>query len=124
MLRHGGIMAFTAIEPASRLSPAERRHVAAVGPTNVLLRTSYPSLLRSAGFVDVLVDDVTAAYRSTLAAWYEETLRRADAVADLVGPDEFEERQHRRAGALAAIDAGSLRRSRYIARRTRDTSGP
>ena len=117
-------MAFTAIEPAPGLSRAQRRRVAAVGPTNVLLRTGYPSLLRSAGFVDVVADDVTAAYRATLAAWHEETRRRSEAVVDIVGLDEFEERQQRRAGALAVIDAGWLRRSRYIAHRTGDAPRP
>ena len=51
-------MALTAIEPAAGLTPAERRH-AADPPPNVLVRTSYPSLLDSAGFAGVTADDVT-----------------------------------------------------------------
>jgi hypothetical protein len=115
-------MAFTVIEPAPDLTPAERRHVADVGPSDVLVRTSYRSLLGSAGFVDVVADDVTSAYRTTMAAWFRETECRADAVIARVGSDEFEQRQQRRSSALAAIDAGLLRRQLYVARRAR--AGP
>lgn len=110
-------MAFTAIEPAPSLAPRERRRVAHVGPSAVSVRTSYPSLLDSAGFVDVVAEDVTAAYRTTLAAWLEETERRADAIATVVGSDEVEERQRQRHDALAVVDAGLLRRRSYVARR-------
>jgi len=112
-------MAFTAIEPAFGLTPAERRKIAAVGPPDVLVRTSYPSLLDSAGFVDVVAEDVTAAYRSTLAAWLGETQRRSGAVVAVVGSEEFEGRQQRRINALAAVDAGVLQRWLYVARRRR-----
>ena len=117
VLRPSGIMAFTAIEPTPGLAPSERRHVADVGPSAVLVRTSYRSLLGSAGFTDVVAEDVTAGYRSTLAAWFRETERRADAVVAVVGRDEFEERQQRRRNALAGVDAGVLRRWLYVARR-------
>ncbi len=110
-------MAFTAIEPAPGLTRAERRHVAGFGPPAVLLRTSYPSLLDSAGFVDVVADDVTADYRSTIVAWLDQTRRHADAVAAVIGSDELDQRQRRRTNALAAIDAGLLSRRLYVARR-------
>jgi hypothetical protein len=112
-------MAFTAIEPTAGLTPAQRRRVADVGPPDVLLRTSHPSLLHSAGFAAVTSDDVTSAYRSVLAAWLGETARRADEVIALVGVNEFEQRQQRRINALAAVDAGLLRRRMYVARRAR-----
>ncbi len=111
-------MAFTVIEPASGLTPTQRRNVADVGPPGVLVRTSYPSLLDSAGFVDVIAEDVTAAYRSTIAAWLDETGRRADAVVAVMGASEFDERQRRRTDALAAVDAGVLRRWLYVAHRS------
>jgi hypothetical protein len=110
-------MAFTTIVPAAGLTPADRRHVVDVGPSDVLLRTSYPSLLESAGFVGVVARDVTARYKSTLAAWLHETERRADAVIAVVGHDEFAERQRRRSGALAAVEAGVLERWLYCGRR-------
>ena len=87
------------------------------------MRTSYASLLDSAGFVDVVAEDVTSAYRTTLAAWHDETQRRRDAVVALVGAEEFEDRLQRRRGALAAVDAGRLRRYLYVARRTGRRSG-
>lgn len=110
-------MAFAAIEAAADLSPAQRRHVAEAGPPEVLVRTSYHSLLRSAGFVDIVSIDVTDAYRATLEAWSTETERRRDAVVAVMGEDDFAERQSRRAGAMAAVDSGVLHRSLYVARR-------
>ena len=118
-LRPGGVTAFTVIEPAPGLTPAERRRVADVGPSDVLVRTGYPSLLDSAGFVDVAADDVTSDYRATLSAWIRETDRRAADVEAVVGAEELEARQRRRIGALAAVDAGILRRTAYRALRRR-----
>lgn len=113
-------MAFTTIVSAAGLTRADRRHVTDVGPSDVLVRTSYQSLLGSAGFVGVAAEDVTPGYRSTLAAWLHETELRADAVIAVVGPDEFAERQRRRTGALAAVDAGVLQRWLYCGRRRRN----
>ncbi len=110
-------MLFTTIVQAPGLASTQRRQVAQVGPPEVLVRTSYPSLLESAGFVEVIAVDVTRAYRSTLAGWFYETERRADEVVAVVGVDEYKDRQRRRAAALAAVDAGMLERWRYLARR-------
>jgi cyclopropane fatty-acyl-phospholipid synthase-like methyltransferase len=50
-LRPGGRTAFTTIFPAAGLSASEARRAIEAGPPNCGLRTSYPSLLRSAGLV-------------------------------------------------------------------------
>jgi hypothetical protein len=113
-------MVFTAITPGPDLTSAQRRRAAAAGPAHVLVRTSYSSLLGSAGFVDVVGEDVTAAYRSTLGRWIDETERRRDDVLAALaeaGEEQYEERQSHRRAAMAAIDAGVLQRWVYVARR-------
>ena len=66
-LRHGARTAFTAIFPAPGLNAADARRAIEAGPPNCGLRTSYPSLLRSAGFVDIGERDLTADYFATAA---------------------------------------------------------
>ena len=117
-------MAFAAIEASADLLPAQRRQVVEAGPPDVLLRTSYHSLLRSAGFVDIVSTDVTSAYRATLEAWSTETERRRDEVVAVMGEDDLAERQSRRAGAMAAVDSGILHRSLYVARRRGTADSP
>jgi 2-polyprenyl-3-methyl-5-hydroxy-6-metoxy-1,4-benzoquinol methylase len=48
-LQQGGRTAFTVIFPAPGLTPGDVRRAVAAGPPNCGLRTSYPSLSRSAG---------------------------------------------------------------------------
>ena len=110
-------MAFTAIVQTPGLTATGRRRAAEAGPAEVIVRTSYPSMLRSAGFVDVVGDDVTADYRATVARWFEATERRRDDVVAATGAAELDERQTRRSAAMAAIDDGVLQRWVYVARR-------
>ena len=117
VLRPGGVMAFTAIQQAPGLGPLGRRVPAQVGPSDVVVRTSYPSLLASAGFTEVVADDVTAQYRATLGGWIEASRRHTDELVAIVGPDEVEERRADRLATLAAIDDGVLQRWMFVARR-------
>lgn len=110
-------MAFLTIEPGTNLSPSQRRKAGRVGPPSVLLRTSYESLLRTAGFIDVEVVDLTAEYRITQQAKIDETDRRRDDLLALVGREEYDESRRDRHNTIEAIDAGLLRRRLYLARR-------
>ena len=80
VLQPGGRLAFLTIQPAAGLSPRQRRRANEIGPPHVAVRTSYQSLLRSAGFVDVEAADVTSAYRATQVAWIRAIDRREEAV--------------------------------------------
>lgn len=110
-------MAFTAIEQTPGLSAAQRRRAAEAGPPDVLVRTSYESLLRSAGFSEVTVDDLTAEYRDTLSRWATAHEANADGVAAAMGPADAAERLANRYRTMAAVDDGLLRRSLYVATR-------
>ena len=117
LLRSAGRTAFTVIELAADLDPAQRRTARAAAPPAVAARRPYDHLLASAGFVDVHVRDVTAHYRATAAALREEYRQHRDALIDTVGDAYVADRIQTWSGALAIIDAGLLRRRMYLATR-------
>ena len=112
-----GRLAFLAIQPTPGLAAPDRRRAHRAGPAGVAVRTSYESLLKTAGFVEIGAKDLTSEYRSTQAGWMEATARRADAVRAALGDVEYEERMANRHRSKAAIDAGLLSRFMYWARR-------
>jgi cyclopropane fatty-acyl-phospholipid synthase-like methyltransferase len=116
-LRPRGRTAFTAIFPAAGLTAAEARRAIEAGPPNCGLRTSYPSLLRSAGFVDVEERDLTADYYTTATRKLEVADHFAEGMIEMLGRQEYDEMQAQRRSAIAAIEGGLLRRSLFIARR-------
>ncbi len=110
-------MAFLTIEPDADLTPPQRRKAGRIGPPGVLVPTSYPSLLRSAGFVGTDVVDVTAEYRTTQQAKIDEMERHRDDLVELAGVEEFTESRRNRRRTIEAIDAGLLRRRLYVSHR-------
>lgn len=116
VLRPGGRIAFTTIHVAPGLPQTHRRRAARAGPPAVAMSSNYSSLLRSAGFVAIEDVDLTAAYLTTIRAWvgHAERFEAELGRAGLPGP--FAEKLDRRRIAWAAIEAGLLRRSLYVAR--------
>jgi len=108
-------MAFLTILPAPGLSPARRRRANRLGPVAVALPTSYPSLLRSAGFVDVDEVDLTHEYEATQRRWIEAGERHEAGMRESMGDDLYDDRAETRHRTAAAIDAGLLRRRLYSA---------
>ncbi len=117
-------MVFTVIEPTAGLSPTELRRARRAGPSAVTVRTSYRSLLATAGFVDIEVDDRTKEYRATQLAWIDATVRRADEFRRVAGAEMYDERVADRFAALAAIDDGLLRRRIYTSTRRPSSMSP
>ena len=116
-LRPGGRTAFTAIFPAAGLTAADARRAIAAGPPNCGLRASYPSLLRSAGFVDVEERDLTADYLVTLSRKLEVAEEFAEDMIEMLGRQEYDRMQAERRLAIVAVEAGLLRRAQFVARR-------
>lgn len=81
------------------------------------MSTSYEGLLRSAGFVDVSVIDLSTEYASTLGRWIEANERRESAIREVVGSEAFDERATSRLETLRAIEDGILARTQYTATR-------
>jgi cyclopropane fatty-acyl-phospholipid synthase-like methyltransferase len=116
-LRHGGRTAFTTIFPVPGLTAAAGRRAIEAGPPNCGLRTSYPSLLRSAGFVEIDERDLTADYLATAARKLEVAEHFARDMIEMLGRRQYDEMQAERRLAIAAIEGGLLRRSLFVARR-------
>jgi MPBQ/MSBQ methyltransferase len=120
-LRRGGLTAFTVIFPPSGLSAAESRRAIEAGPPNCGLRTSYPSLLRSAGFGEIEERDLTADYLATASRKLQVAEQSAGEMIDLLGRQAYDEMQAQRRLAIAAIADGLLHRSLFVARRPQHT---
>ncbi|MBA2769246.1 MAG: hypothetical protein H0U35_08975 [Sporichthyaceae bacterium] len=74
-------------------------------------------LLAAAGFTEVALTDVTGDYLVTVRAWLRARDRHRHDLA-LLDAARLEEQQHDMAEAAAAIEAGLLRRSLVLARRS------
>ena len=110
-------MVFLTIEPGDDLTSAQRRRVGRIGPPSVLVRTSYPSLLRTAGLVDITVVDLHDEYRATQRSRLDETVRHSEDLIALIGAEEYEEARRGRRRTLDAIEDGLLTRRLYVAGR-------
>jgi hypothetical protein len=117
VLRPGGRIAFYSIHVPAGLSDRDRRRGVRAGPPAVATSSTYPNLLRSARFVDLVEVDVTAAYLDTARAWLRHGQQYADELAALEPPDVFADKLTRRRTAIAAIEAGLLRRSLFLGTR-------
>jgi cyclopropane fatty-acyl-phospholipid synthase-like methyltransferase len=117
VLRPGGRLAFITIQPTPSLGEADRRRAHRRGPFAVSLPTSYQSLLRTAGFTEIVATDVTGAYRATQQRWIDTYERHADALREVVGHETFNDRSVSRRQTLEALDNGLLSRFLYTAAR-------
>ena len=88
----------------------------------MLTRTNYASLLTSAGFVNVEIEDRTEEYRTIQRRWIEATLRHEPELRAALGDAIYEDRIVDRGGSLAAIDDGVLVRRLYVATRRATSS--
>lgn len=116
-LKPGGVLSFLVIAMADGLAANDTTRAVEAGPDYVATTDGYPSLLDTAGFVDIEIDDVSNEYVDTMTDWIREWDKESDELVDLLGADEFSERQARRRHALGPITAGLLRRYMITASR-------
>jgi ubiquinone/menaquinone biosynthesis C-methylase UbiE len=114
--RDGSGMVFTIQAIAPSLSDAERRIAMECGPTFVDTEVDYAVLLVQSGWCLQERDDLTAGFLQAMRTELNGMQARADALAQVFGQDEFNERVKRQQAAIAAIDAGFLRRELFVAR--------
>jgi hypothetical protein len=117
LLRPGGRTAFLTIYPTPGLTLRLRRRAHRDGPVAVASHVPNRELLERAGFVDVDETDGTEEFASVAEAWVDQCDAHCDALADLLGADELEQRQNERRIQLRAVHEGLLRRSLLVARR-------
>jgi hypothetical protein len=119
LLRPGGRTAFFTIHTAPDLDARLRRRAHRDGPVAVASYLPSRELLDRAGFVDIDETDCTAAFAVTARAWIDQWDLHRDALIELLGAAEVEERQRDRRAQLAAVENGLLRRSLLVATRPR-----
>lgn len=110
VLRPGGKIGFFVIGMADELSDEDAAVAIDAGPPFVGVATPYPEMAYEAGFEDVVITDVTAAYLRTLRAWHREWMASSSELRAIVGKDEYAERLSNRSKAIAAIERRVLRR--------------
>ena len=113
--RDSSRMAFTIIALAPSLSDSERQIALESGPKFVDVNDDYAVLLGRSGWCLQERTDLTAAFLHSMRAELEGMQLRADALAQVYGPDEFNERMKRQKAAVSAIDSGFLRRELFVA---------
>jgi len=106
-------MAFTVIEPTPGLDAKKRRRARLDGPVAVAVRTSYPSLLESAGFRDVEAVDVTKEYFATQRRTIDAFLSHETDLRSVYGDETYEEKRRMQEQSIRATDDGILSRSLY-----------
>jgi hypothetical protein len=115
LLRPGGRTAFFTIHPTPGLSPRLRRRAHRDGPVAVASHLTGRKLLERAGFVDVEEIDRTPEFVTVAQAWVDQCADHRDALAELLGADEVDQRQTERRIQLQATRDGLLRRSLLVA---------
>ncbi len=123
MLRPGGRLAYLSIVLAPGLSRSQRSEGTRLGPRAVAATAPDSSLVRSAGFEDVDVTDVTTEFLAAARSWQREYDRHADEVMQIIGEKEWEERQSNRAGLRRGIEEGLLQRVLVTGRRPQGRAG-
>ena len=107
-------MAYYVIHVTPDLSPRDYRRAAKFGPTEVGSRRDSVTLLKTAGFVDVVQIDVTEEFLRTCRA-LQDVRRRYSAQLRLEeGEAVSEEEQAKRSRYMEGIEAGLLRRSLLV----------
>ena len=66
----------------------------------------YDKLMRTAGFVDVEMVDVTPGFLETLRSWKQAWLEDSDALTELLGEEDFERRLVNRSYDIENAEAG------------------
>ncbi len=112
VLKNGGHIVFLVLAFRDGITDDEIARTGSLSPELFDAGPGYPALMDLAGFVDVHVEDVTAEYRDTLAAWIRAWHEEGEGIEALVGAEEYAERRERMDMALAATDEGLRKRYR------------
>ncbi len=117
VLEPGSPLAFYAVTTADGLTPDEVARALEAGPDHADPGPGYRALMETAGFTNVVIDDVTDEYDVTLSESIRARDEESAALIDLVGADVFAEGRASREQELAAIHDGLLRRYLVSGRR-------
>lgn len=119
LLKPGGRLAFYTIYIPAGLPPDVYEQAKEAGPRAAETPQDHETMLRSAGFGEVSEIDVTVQYLATQRALLVSRQRHERALRREAGAEEFERRVRDNQHAAAAIEAGLLHRSLFLATRPR-----
>ena len=111
----GASMAFSVIALSPDLSEPERKIALEGSPPFVEAPAEYSVLLGQSGWRLVERTDVTAEFARALRALLHGMRSRAVALTELLGPEEFAEREEYRQAGVTATSRGLLRRELFVA---------
>jgi hypothetical protein len=103
-------MAFITVEITPGLSKAQHRKAAVRGPRAVVSTRPADELMSAARFSEVAVNDVTEDFLRTARAWFRGFDEHKDDLEQVLGAQEWAERQKDRRSMIEAIEEGLLRR--------------
>ena len=103
-------MAFITVEISPGVSKKQHRKAAIRGPRAVVSRKPAEVLMTDARFTDVVLHDVTEDFLRTARAWFRGFDEHKDDLEQVLGAQEWAERQGDRKLMIEAIEEGLLRR--------------
>ncbi len=119
ILKGGGRMAFYTIYIPPRLAEDAYQRAVLAGPRAVASPQEHQAMMRAAGLVRAAETDVTDEFLRIARGLLEARERYAPELRESEGESEFARAQFERRAAVAAIEAGLLRRSLFVAERPR-----
>jgi SAM-dependent methyltransferase len=115
VLRGNGRMVFTVISLAPGLDPAQRESTRATAPEFVESDKDYGTLLTQTGWILIDRQDISDAYAASSRLQLKAMSENRDAVIDVIGAAEFDNRLARYGSRIRAIDEGRMLREMFVA---------
>jgi hypothetical protein len=114
LLRPGGRTAYFTIFAAPGLSKRDHRRAVRLGPRAVGSGREQAELLEAAGFVRVVVTDVTRDYLETARRWFTYASELEGELRSTLGSALFDEQQTDRKEMITAVEEGLLCRALFV----------
>jgi len=117
LLRPGGRTAYFTIFTAPGLSNRDHRRAVRLGPRAVGSGREQAELLEAAGFVPIVVTDVTRDFLETARRWFTRAWELEAELRSTLGDALFDEQQADRKEMITAVEEGLLRRALFVGAR-------
>jgi len=115
VLRVTGRMALTVISLATGLTALQKARAIEAGPLFVEAPMAYPELLRETGWRVIEVQDLSAASIALCGQFIASDNERREALIELLGQSDFDDRQSLWHARLSGLREGLLRRQLFVA---------
>jgi hypothetical protein len=122
LLRPGGRTAYFTIFAAPGLSKQDHRRAVRLGPRAVRSNKGQAELLEAAGFVRIVVTDVTQDFLETARRWLTHPSELEGELRSVLGDVLFDEQQADRRDLIGAVEEGLLCRALFMG--TKASIGP